>query len=43
MFDKETKMSKERWQRQVKESDKIKKEVEGVDDRVYLADAKKTE
>jgi len=43
MFDKETKMSKERWQRQVKETDEIKKQVEGVDDRVYLADAKKNE
>lgn len=43
MFDKETKMSKERWQRQVKETDKIKEEVEGTDDRVYLADAKKNE
>ncbi|KIX10485.1 uncharacterized protein Z518_01568 [Rhinocladiella mackenziei CBS 650.93] len=38
LFRKETKMGKEEWERQKREMEKIVKEVEGDDDRGYLAD-----
>ena len=39
LFKKETKMSKDEWNRQQKEMEKVVEEVEGKDDRVYLPDA----
>lgn len=39
LFKKETKMSKDEWKRQQKEMEKVVKEVEGEDDRIYLPDA----
>ena len=38
LFQKETKMAKEEWDRQKNEMEKIVKEVEGEDDRTYLPD-----
>lgn len=34
-------MSKTEWEKQVKEADHMVTEIEGSDDRVYLAEAKK--
>ena len=39
LFTKESKMSKSEWERQVKEMEKLQKEVEGDDDRDYGAEA----
>ena len=41
LFSRETKMGKEEWERQTKEIEKIVREVEGDDDRVYGDEAPK--
>lgn len=38
LFNRETKMGKTEWAKQTKEMEKIVQEVEGDDDRGYLAD-----
>ncbi|KAF1981811.1 C-5 sterol desaturas-like protein [Aulographum hederae CBS 113979] len=43
LFRRETKLGKEEWERQKKEMEKIVKEVEGGDDRTYVADEKKAQ
>ena len=42
VFDKQTKMSKSTWDKQVHEMEKVVKEVEGEDDRVYEPETKKS-
>ncbi|KAL1959993.1 hypothetical protein VTO42DRAFT_661 [Malbranchea cinnamomea] len=37
LFHRETKMAKEEWDRQVKETERLVKEVEGEDDRMYVS------
>ena len=41
LFSRESKMSKEEWERQTKEMEKVVKEVEGDDDRAYEDEAKR--
>lgn len=43
LFKKETKMAVEEWNRQAVEMEKIQREVEGKDDRLYSSDAKKVQ
>ncbi|KAK2604350.1 hypothetical protein N8I77_007289 [Diaporthe amygdali] len=42
MFDKQENMSQAQWEKQSREMEKMVKQVEGVDDRSYLPEAKKT-
>jgi Delta7-sterol 5-desaturase len=41
MFKKETKMTKQVWEKQIKEMETVVKEVEGSDDRSYDSEGKK--